>query len=97
MEDKIKIKVAIANRIYPLIIDSEQEEGVRKAAKSVNALIEIFERDYAVRDKQDATAMVAFQLASERELSQRQYQSEDRALLEKLEALCRSLAEENHT
>jgi len=69
MDDKLKIKVTIGNRVYPLTIKSEQEEeGVRKAVKKINDLIKKFEQSYEVRDKQDVLAMCALQFASVEEL-----------------------------
>ncbi len=62
---ELSIKVSIANRIYPLKINREEEEGVRKAAKRINDILKEFEENYSVRDKQDLLAMVALQFASE--------------------------------
>lgn len=64
MSDKLKIKLSIADRVYPLTIDPSQEEGLRKAAKNIEQLAKKFERNYAVRDKQDVLAMCALQFAS---------------------------------
>jgi len=33
MNEKIKIKIAIADRVYPLTIDANREEGLRGASK----------------------------------------------------------------
>ena len=65
MSEKLKIKLSIANRVYPLTIDSSQEEGLRKAAKNIEAMIKQFEQSYSVRDKQDVLAMCALQFASQ--------------------------------
>ncbi|MFI2743934.1 cell division protein ZapA [Zhouia sp. PK063] len=64
MEDKLKIKISIADRVYPLTVDPSQEEGLRKAAKNIDNLLKQFEQNYAVRDKQDLLAMCALQFAS---------------------------------
>ncbi|MGB5941929.1 MAG: cell division protein ZapA [Leeuwenhoekiella sp.] len=64
MADSLKIKVSIADRVYPLTIRPEQEEGLRKAAKEIEEMIKKFEQSYAVRDKQDVLAMCALQFAS---------------------------------
>lgn len=64
MDDKLKIKLSIADRVYPLTIDPRQEEGLRKAAKNIEILAKKFEQSYAVRDKQDVLAMCALQFAS---------------------------------
>ena len=36
MENKIKIKVNIADRIYPLTIRPEQEEAIRLSVKKID-------------------------------------------------------------
>ena len=63
MEEKLKIKLSIADRVYPLTIDPKQEEGLRKAAKNIDFLARKFEQNYAVRD------MCALQFASKIEQS----------------------------
>ncbi|WP_340202718.1 cell division protein ZapA [Ascidiimonas sp. W6] len=65
MSEKLKIKISIADRVYPLTIQPNQEEGIRKAAKKIETLIKQFEQSYAVRDKQDVLAMCALQYASQ--------------------------------
>ncbi len=62
MSDKLKIKLSVANRIYPLTIDPSQEEGLRLASNQINGLIKKFEQNYSVRDKQDALAMFRLRL-----------------------------------
>lgn len=65
MADSFKIKVTIADRVYPLTISNpDEEEGLRKAAKKINDLVAKFEQNYAVGDKQDVLAMSALQFAS---------------------------------
>jgi len=68
MNEKLKIKVNIADRVYPLTVKFDEEEGVRKAVKNINELIKKFEQSYAVRDKQDVLAMSALQFASKLEV-----------------------------
>jgi cell division protein ZapA len=62
--DKLKIKVSIAGRVYPLTINREEEENIRKAASKIEAIVKQFESNYAVKDKQDLLAMCALQLSS---------------------------------
>ncbi|MCW1953567.1 MAG: cell division protein ZapA [Flavobacteriia bacterium] len=64
MSDTFKIKLSIADRVYPLTIHPSQEEGLRKAAKQIEQLAKNFEQNYAVRDKQDVLAMCALHFAS---------------------------------
>jgi cell division protein ZapA len=70
MDDKLKIKLSIADRIYPLTVDMSQEEGLRSASKKIDIMIKQFEENYAVRDKQDVLAMCALQFASQLEQKQ---------------------------
>jgi cell division protein ZapA len=67
MSEKLKIKLSIANRVYPLTIEPDQEEGLRKAALKIDTMIKQFEQSYSVRDKQDVLAMCALQFASQTE------------------------------
>jgi cell division protein ZapA len=64
MDEKLKIKISIADRVYPLTVELAQEEGLRSASKKIDAMIKQFEENYAVRDKQDVLAMCALQFAS---------------------------------
>ncbi len=65
MSEKLKIKLSIADRVYPLTVEMSQEEGLRSAAKKIDMMIKQFEESYAVRDKQDVLAMCALQFASQ--------------------------------
>jgi cell division protein ZapA len=70
MSEKLKIKLSIADRVYPLTVDPSQEEGLRSASKKIDTMIKQFEENYAVRDKQDVLAMCALQFASQVEQKQ---------------------------
>tara|TARA_R110002050_G_scaffold267266_2_gene408891 strand:- start:44904 stop:45200 length:297 start_codon:yes stop_codon:yes gene_type:complete len=90
MAEKLKIKLSIADRVYPLTIDPSQEEGLRKAAKNIEQLAKNFEKNYAVRDKQDVLAMCALQFASkieQRSIEQMEDTTEVTARLKALDEL----------
>ncbi|WP_100615892.1 cell division protein ZapA [Confluentibacter citreus] len=87
MSEKLKIKLSIANRVYPLTIDASQEEGLRKAAKNIEVMIKQFEENYSVRDKQDVLAMCALQFASQVEQKSIDKETVNEHLEEKLQAL----------
>ncbi|WP_343695369.1 cell division protein ZapA [Flavobacterium sp.] len=70
MDGKLRIKISIADRVYPLTVEPSQEEGLRSASKKIDAMIKQFEESYAVRDKQDVLAMCALQFASQVEQKQ---------------------------
>ena len=61
MSELLKIKLTIADRVYPLSVAPDQEEALRKSAKKIDAMIKQLEKSYAVRDKQDVLAMCALQ------------------------------------
>ncbi len=87
MSEKLKIKLTIADRIYPLTIDPVQEEGLRKAAKNIEQLAKKFESSYAVRDKQDVLAMCALQFASKIEQKGIDQSEDTKASIERLKVL----------
>ena len=58
-----KIKVSIADRIYPLSVSQGQEARLRASAKQIDEMMKHYEQNYAVQDKQDVLAMCALQLA----------------------------------
>jgi cell division protein ZapA len=87
MSEKLKIKLSIANRVYPLTIEAIQEEGLRKAAKNIEAMIKQFEQSYSVRDKQDVLAMCALQFASQAEQKTIDKENVNEHIEEKLNAL----------
>ncbi|MFL0354503.1 cell division protein ZapA [Xanthomarina sp. GH4-25] len=87
MSDKLKIKLSIANRVYPLTIPPSQEEGLRKAAKNIETMISQFEQSYSVRDKQDVLAMCALQFASQVEQKSIDKENVSEHVEEKLTAL----------
>ncbi|CAM3964880.1 cell division protein ZapA [Flavobacterium antarcticum] len=70
MDEKLKIKISIADRVYPLNVDMAQEEGLRSASKKIDVMMKQFEENYAVRDKQDVLAMCALQFATQVEQKQ---------------------------
>ena len=87
MSNKLKIKVSIADRVYPMTVLPEQEEGLRRAAKKIEAMIKQFEQSYAVRDKQDVLAMCALQFAAQTEQKTIDNNSEILLAEDKLKAL----------
>lgn len=87
MSEKLKIKISIADRVYPLTVNPNQEEGLRSASKKIDVMIKEFEQNYAVRDKQDVLAMCALQFASQVEQKQIDKSSIEESSKLKLEQL----------
>ena len=67
MSEKIKIKLTVADRVYPLTISPDQEASLRISAKKIDDMTKQLEQNYAVRDKQDVLAMCALQYAAQLE------------------------------
>ena len=94
MAEPLKIKLSIADRVYPLTINPSQEEGLRLATKKIEEMIMKFEQSYAVRDKQDVLAMCALQFAAQLEQKQIDKSSDTQETEAKLQALDRLLREQ---
>jgi cell division protein ZapA len=94
MAEPLKIKLSIADRVYPLTINPSQEEGLRLATKKIEEMIKKFEQSYAVRDKQDVLAMCALQFAAQVEQKQIDKSSDTQETEAKLKALDRLLQEQ---
>ncbi len=87
MDEKLKIKISIADRVYPLTVELSQEEGLRSASKKIDAMIKQFEENYAVRDKQDVLAMCALQFASQSEQKQIDTTIDDVTTIERIKKI----------
>lgn len=61
MDDKLSIRVNVAERYYPLRIDRQDEERIRLAARLINEKISQYKERYADKDVQDFLAMAALQ------------------------------------
>jgi len=60
MKDKLSINIKIGNRGYPLVVDRDDEEKYRNAAKLLNESVLKYKGLYAEKDEQDILAMAAF-------------------------------------
>ena len=63
---ELSIKIKIADREYPMRIDSSEEERLRLAGKMVNEKLKHYRDQFGIDDKQDLLAMVAFDCMVER-------------------------------
>ena len=61
MDEKLSIRVNVADRYYPLKIDRNDEEKIRKAAKLINEKVLQYKQKYTDKDVQDFLAMAALQ------------------------------------
>ena len=93
MSEALKIKLSVADRVYPLTISPDKEEGLRKAAKKIEEMISRFEQNYAVRDKQDVLAMCALQFAAQVEQKSIDKENDLTSIEDKLTALNKVLSD----
>ena len=93
MSEKLKIKISIADRVYPLTVEPSHEEGLRSASKKIDAMIKQFEQSYAVRDKQDVLAMCALQFAAQVEQKQINNSQDNESNITRLQNLDKKLSE----
>jgi len=84
---EISIKITISDRIYPLKVNMEEEEIVRRAAKIINERIKDYQENYAVRDKQDLLSMAVLHYATAVLRTEHKVQHQDSAVAEKVEQL----------
>ena len=61
MDDKLSIRVNIADRYYPLKVEPENEEKIRKAARMINEKVLQYKQRYTDKDVQDFLAMASLQ------------------------------------
>jgi cell division protein ZapA len=62
---ELSIKVVIGGRTYPLTINREDEEKVRKSVSEIENNIKNLKENYAVNDMQDLLAMTALEYAND--------------------------------
>lgn len=89
---ELSIKITIANRVYPLTIQREEEESIRKTAKMIDERIKEYENDYAVKDKQDLLAMCALDFASSNKTAKGHW-SESEEIIEDVRSLNEKIKE----
>ncbi len=83
---QLSIKVTIAGRIYPITVQADEEDRVRKAAMDVDNNLKQLQDNYVVKDKQDLLAMTALQNATKLlELEEKSKLSIEPGLLDQLE------------
>jgi cell division protein ZapA len=61
MDEKLKIKISIADRVTPTV-ELIRKKVLEALLKKIDVMMKQFEENYAVRDKQDVLAMCACNL-----------------------------------
>ena len=81
---KLNIKLSISDRLYPMKVDSSDEEIMRKSSQKINAIIKDFSEKYAVKDNQDLLAMCALSLSVQLEKKNKKDFDNEEDLVQKL-------------
>ncbi|MGC6429372.1 MAG: cell division protein ZapA [Flavobacteriales bacterium] len=61
--ESLKIKVSVANRVYPLTIKRTEEEDIRKAVKIIEDRLKVYEQNFEARDTQDLLSMCLLEMS----------------------------------
>lgn len=85
MDDKLSIRVNVADRYYPLKVEGENEERIRRAARLINEKVLQYKQRYVDKDTQDFLAMAALQYVIR--LMEIEEREEDSSVLEGLKEL----------
>lgn len=64
MEEKLSIRINIAERYFPLKVNRDEEERIRKAAKLINDQLLRYKQTYSGKDTPDFIAMVTLHFAT---------------------------------
>lgn len=64
MDNEFTINITLCDRSYPIKINRNDEEKIRKAAKKINDTVAQYKQLYNNKDGQDFLAMVALQFAT---------------------------------
>lgn len=92
MDDKLSIRINIADRYYPLKVERENEEKIRKAARMINEKVLQYKQRYSDKDVQDFLAMASLQYViklteEEEELNNDRFHDDLRELIRKIETV----------
>lgn len=90
MDEKLSIRINVADRFYPLKVNREEEEDIRKAARIINEKVLQYKQKYTDKDAQDFLAMAALQFVNQ--LIELQEKEERDDLSESLREISDSIA-----
>jgi len=92
MDDKLSIRVNVADRYYPLKVERENEEKIRKAARMINEKVLQYKQRYSDKDVQDFLAMASLQYViklneEEEKLNNDRFSDVIKELIEKIDTV----------
>jgi cell division protein ZapA (FtsZ GTPase activity inhibitor) len=77
MDDKLSIRVNVADRYYPLKVERDDEEKIRRAARLINEKVLQYKQRYTDKDVQDFLAMAALQFVIKLTEEEAKHKSDD--------------------
>lgn len=100
MDDKLSIRVNVADRYYPLKVERDNEEKIRRAARLINEKVLQYKQRYTDKDVQDFLAMAALQFViklseEEEELSNSYLPDTLKELIDKIDTVLESEEKSN--
>lgn len=81
---ELSIKIRIGDREYPMKIEADEEEQIRRAGRMVNEQLRQYKDRFGTNDKQDLLAMVAFDAFMEKINHERAHSDMEEMVSEKL-------------
>ena len=84
---KLSIKINIAGRIYPMSIERENEEDIRRSVKIIEERLKFYQQNYAIKDKQDLLAMCLIEFTAKYETVKDKKVLKDEGIEDKLKVL----------
>ena len=89
----LNIKINIANRTYPMTINRDAEENIRKSVKKIEERLKFYEKNYAIKDRQDLLAMCLIEIATKLESVSNSTSKDNKDVQLKLESIESALSE----
>lgn len=65
--NKLSIKINIAGRVYPMKVDADSEERIRRSVRIIDERLGYYQQNYATKDKQDLLAMCLLEFVAKNE------------------------------
>lgn len=83
---ELSIKLRIAEREYPMKVNAEDEERIRRVGREINERLAKYKERFHIDDRQDLLAMVAFDICMDRTRQENQRLQTEQLVNDKLAA-----------
>ena len=91
--EKLNIKISLANRLYPMSINVNEEETIRLSASHINKMLKNLKERYSVKDDQDLLAMCALQLSVKLERMNSQKTNSNKQIIDDILEIKKSISD----